>query len=72
MLIKTWFENIDRSKDPFLWATKETLKPQGSVIFLLFLVWQRHCMLFLSDEQGIYQEVHKAEWPKQKQYQGRI
>ena len=29
-------------------------------------------MLFLSDEQGIYQEVHKAEWPKQKQYQGRI
>lgn len=37
MLIKSWFENIDSSEDQFLWETKEkTLKPQGSVIFLLF------------------------------------
>ena len=36
MLIKSWFENIDSSEDPFLWATKENPKAtQGGVIFLL-------------------------------------
>ena len=37
MLIKSWFENIDSSEDPFLWETKENSKATGKChLFLLF------------------------------------
>ena len=38
MLIKSWFENIDSSEDPFLWAMKENSKATGKCHLFTFLV----------------------------------
>ena len=70
---RSWFENIDGSDNPFLWGTKENTKATGKChLFTFFSMITSMYALFVWWVGNMIQEVHKAEWPKQERYQGRI
>ena len=48
---RSWFENIDSSEDPFLWATKENSKATGKCRLFTFLVYVIVCSFCLMSRE---------------------
>ena len=48
---RSWFENIDSSEDPFLWAMKENSKATGKCHLFTFLVYVIVCSFCLMSRE---------------------